>query len=203
MKSQKSKHNPQAELLITEYINSKPEFARLICDKIREVIITSFPKIIEDWKWGPNYYSHGMVCGFGAFQKHVTLFFFRGAELIDPDKVLHQNLGTQKNRHIKFTNVKEVNAKRIKSLVKQSIVLNKTVPVVRVKSDKVVILPDDFKKELIQAKSLTVFEMMAFYRRKELVHWINDAKREETRMKRIDKALDHVSNNRSPYEYRK
>lgn len=73
----KTKHHPGASLLITEYVDALPPFSHEICVKLRELIHAAIPDVIEDWKWGPNFYCHGMVCGFGAFKSHVTIAFFK------------------------------------------------------------------------------------------------------------------------------
>jgi len=70
------KVHPDAKKEIDSYINSMPAFSKAICEKLRSIILNAVPGIKEDWKWGPNYNYHGMVCGYGAFQKHVKLTFF-------------------------------------------------------------------------------------------------------------------------------
>lgn len=89
--SSKSKHNPDAPKFIEEYIREARDFAQPICRKLRAIIFKAEPDIIEDWKWGPNYYKSGIVCGFGAFKQHVTLAFFQGAMLKDPKKILTED----------------------------------------------------------------------------------------------------------------
>jgi hypothetical protein len=56
-----SKHNADASFKITNYIESLPEWSQKICINLREIILSCNPEIIEDWKWGPNYYLNGMV----------------------------------------------------------------------------------------------------------------------------------------------
>lgn len=68
---------------IESYFDEAPSFAGDICRKLRHIIFKAEPEIVEDWKWGPNYSKNGMVCGIGAFQKHVSLAFFQGAHMKD------------------------------------------------------------------------------------------------------------------------
>lgn len=79
------KHNPQVSLLITESIEKLEPFAQVICTKLRFILNTHFPQLIEDWKWAPNYYCEGMVCGYWGFKKHASLVFFNGAAMKDPN----------------------------------------------------------------------------------------------------------------------
>ncbi len=77
----KVKHNPNAAALITDGMAELEPFAREICIRLRSIILSADPSFIEDWKWGPNYYLNGMVCGYWGFKKHVSLVFFQGSLL--------------------------------------------------------------------------------------------------------------------------
>ena len=56
---------------VLNYIETLPEWSKNICTKLRSIILEADPAITEEWKWGPHYSSKGMVCGYGAFQKHI------------------------------------------------------------------------------------------------------------------------------------
>lgn len=60
------------------------------------------------------------------------------------------------------------------------------------RKSKTVVIPDDMQEALEQAGLLEVFEKMAFTHRKEYVVAVLDAKRPETRTKRIAKAVEEV-----------
>jgi len=51
-------------------------------------------------------------------------------------------------------------------------------------------LPEDFLKLLKQEKALADFEALSMTRRKEYRNWITSAKKEETRQRRLLKAID-------------
>jgi hypothetical protein len=55
--------------------------------------------------------------------------------------------------------------------------------------ERTIEVPDDFKKLLKKNKLEALFNKMAFTHRKEWMLWINDAKKEETRLKRMEKAI--------------
>ncbi|MBK6985931.1 MAG: DUF1801 domain-containing protein [Bacteroidetes bacterium] len=73
----KVKHNPDAAALIDKGISELEPFAQVICKRLRKIILSADPELIEDWKWGPNYYLNGMVCGYWGFKKHVSFVFFK------------------------------------------------------------------------------------------------------------------------------
>lgn len=185
----KVRHHPDAKFLIDDAISRAEPFAKAICRKLRSIIFSAQPNIIEDWKWGPNYYSDGMVCGFWPFKKHVTFTFFQGALLKDKYKVLQSNPGNLHNRHLKFTDAKEVNEKILIEYIQEAGSNNaKGIKLTETK-DKTVIVPNDLKKLLSKNKVLPRFEKLAYSIRKEYVMWINDSKKEETRLRRMGKVI--------------
>src|SRR5690349_5088700 len=75
--------------LVDAYIAQAPEYSRPICRKLREIIRSAGPELEETIRWGgPCYRGRALVCGMGAFKQHVRLFFFRRADLPDPDRLL-------------------------------------------------------------------------------------------------------------------
>jgi uncharacterized protein YdeI (YjbR/CyaY-like superfamily) len=189
----KAKHHPDAKALIDESISQAEPFAQPICKKLRSIIFKAEPTIIEDWKWGPNYYKAGMVCGFWYFKKHVTLTFFQGVLLKDKKKILLENPGNLHNRHIKFTDVKDINEKLLIEYITEAVMNNEKGLKLTEAPDKTVVIPDDFKKLLTKNKTLKNFEAMSYSKRKDYVQWIEGAKQSETRMKRIDQALEKIA----------
>ncbi|MES2138404.1 MAG: YdeI/OmpD-associated family protein [Bacteroidota bacterium] len=191
----KVKHNPDAKQLIDEGISQAEPFAQIICKKLRSIIIKAEPHIIEDWKWGPNYYKDGMVCGFWHFKKHVSFVFFQGALLKDKKKVLQQNPGNLHNRHIKFSDIKEVDEKLLIEYITEAVINNEKGLKLTEAKDKTVVIPEDFKKLLTKNKVLKIFEAMSYSKRKDYVLWIEGAKQAVTRSKRIETALEKIAEN--------
>jgi uncharacterized protein YdeI (YjbR/CyaY-like superfamily) len=195
MTKTKIKHNPDAKQLIDEGIASAEPFAQAICKKLRTIIFKAEPGIIEDWKWGPNYYKNGMVCGFWYFKKHCSIVFYQGALLKDKKKVLLENPGNVHNRHIKFTDVKQIDEKLLIEYITEAVINNEKGLKITEAKDKTVIVPADFKKLLVKNKCLKNFEAISYSKRKDYVMWIEGAKQEETRKKRIGQALKKIAEN--------
>ena len=189
----KVKHNPDAAALIDEGIEKLEPFAQVICKRLRKLILSSDPELIEDWKWGPNYYLNGMVCGYWGFKKHVSFVFFQGSLLKDKKKILLENPGNVHNRHIKFTDVKQIDDKVILEYLFEAIDNNRKGLKLIVTKDKTIVTPDDVTKQFKKAKILNYFDSLAFSHRKEYVQWIESAKKEETRTKRIEQAIEKLT----------
>ena len=188
----KVKHNPDAAALIDKGISELEPFAQVICKRLRKIILSADPELIEDWKWGPNYYLNGMVCGYWGFKKHVSFVFFQGSLLKDKKKILLQNPGNVHNRHIKFTDVKQIDDKVILEYLFEAIDNNrKGLKIIETK-DKTIETPEDVAKAFKKAKVLTYFDSLAFSHRKEYIQWIESAKKEDTRTKRIEQAVEKL-----------
>jgi uncharacterized protein YdeI (YjbR/CyaY-like superfamily) len=184
-----TKHVADASLKISEYIDNLPDWSQKICKILRTIILKTDAKLIEDWKWGPNYYIEGMVCGFAGFKKHVGLTFFKGALLKDKKKLLHANEGSINTRGFKFRDVKEIDEDIILEYVIEAIDLNKSGKKIAVPKNRTVEIPKDVKKELRGAGLLNYFEGLAYSHKNNYIRWIVSAKREETRKNRIEKAV--------------
>ena len=191
----KVKHNPDASRLIDEAIEQAAPFAQEICRKLRSIILKTEPSIIEDWKWGPNYYKDGMVCGFWHFKKHVTFNFYQGALLKDKKNLLQSNPGNLHNRHIKFTDVKQINEKVLIEYITEAVINNEKGLKLVATQDKTVIVPEFIKKEFEKHNCLINFEGMSYSKRKDFVNWIEGAKQENTKNKRLEKAIELIAKN--------
>lgn len=187
------KHIADAPLKIDEYIASLPDWSARICVRLREIVLKSDPKLIEDWKWGPNYYLEGMVCGFAGFQKFVNFVFFQGAQLKDKKKILLSNPGTLHNRHLRISDVREIDEELLLTYLIEAIDINKKGKKLINSTDKTVVVAGDIKKEFKAAGLLGYFENLAYSHRKEYIRWIEEAKKPETRANRIAKAIEKLS----------
>ena len=170
------------------YIESAPAFARPICRKIRAAILDADPEIVETWKWGPHYGKGGMVCGYWAFQKHVSVAFFKGALMKDPAHLFIEDDAPAKSmRRMKFSKPGEVDGRVIAAYVREAISLNAS----GVKpSAPPIETPRDLQKLLKNNKTLLkFFDSLAYTHRKEYIRWIEGAKKTETRDSRLKKAI--------------
>jgi len=183
----KIRHDPNAKKRIDDYIARARPFAQKISAKLRSIIVKADPEIIEDWKWGPNYYKNGMVCGFGAFQKHVHLAFFRGDAMKDPKKLFVHGERNRHNRGIKFTDLRQINEKVLTAYIREAIGINeKGIPL----APRKVTIPPDFRKALTQnKKAREFFDNSSYTNRKEYVQWITSAKKKETRGRRLSESI--------------
>lgn len=185
----KPKHVPNASALITEAFDKMPDNIKAIAVKLRELVHKAEPKIIEDWKWGPNFYYMGMVCNVWGFKEHASITFFNGVNMKDELKLFNYGELNSKNRTIKFTSIDEVNEKAVLAYIKEAVRLNKAG---ETKANKTVEIPLELKKILSEHNLLAVFERQSFTYRKEAVFSITSAQQSITKVRRIEKLIAHL-----------
>ena len=176
---------------VLDYIESRPEWSKKILQKLRSIILAADPSITEDWKWGPNYASNGMVCGIAAFQKHIKVTFFNGCDMKDPQGLFNHCVDNEFSRSIKYVDEKEIDEKLLTAYIKESIAVNKK-GFKRVVKDKTVEVPEDLLKALaMDEKASTFFTNLSYGYKKEMVELVTTAKQDNTRIARIVKVVDH------------
>lgn len=180
---------PNASEEVTAYINGLPEFAKLICEKLRSIILTAVPGIVEDWKWGPNYYADGITVGYSGFKKHAKLTFFNGSGMKDPKGLFNHCVDNEFSRSIKFTDVAEIDEKAITAYVKESAAINAK-GFKRIVKERIIEVPEELQAALSkEKKALAFFEKLTPGYRKEYVEWVTTAKQAATRADRIAKTV--------------
>lgn len=69
---------------------------------IREVIITTLPAVVEQWKWRgvPTWSQDGIICTGETYREKVKVTFAKGASLPDPTGLFNSSLGGNTRRAI-------------------------------------------------------------------------------------------------------
>jgi hypothetical protein len=185
-------YQSDASVQISEYIDAMPDWSKAICLKLRTIIHKADPQMVEDWKWGPNFYHQGMVCGFNTFKKHVAFVFFHGAQLKDPKKILAKEDNNVHNRRIHFKTLAEVKEIFLIDYIKEAVQINTTNKAVPISKAAITEIdtPLDLQKLLDDNKLSEYFDMLAYSHREEYITWINDAKKGETRLNRLTKTIE-------------
>lgn len=163
-----------------------------ILDQIRSLIHETDPDIHEAWKWGPAFQKRGLIFGLWGFKNHVSLVFYRGAEMSDKHKLFNYGFDNAHNRMIKFHALHELNSTKLKSYIKEAIKLD-TMEKPSIKrsvetSRKKIVIPADLQQWLNKnKKALTHFNALAFTYQKEMIQLLTTAKQESTRERRMQK----------------
>ena len=188
-------HDPR----IDAYIAKQQPFAQPILAHIRDVVHAACPEVEETLKWSsPHFmYKGGMMCGMAAFKEHAVFGFWKG-KLIDGVSPNRNNGGDAMGNFGKLTSVKDLPSKSaMTSLIKQAMKLNEqgvTVPRPKRGTRPEAAVPPELAAALNRNKTAaTHFAAFPPSHRREYVEWITEAKREETRTKRVAQAVEWIA----------
>lgn len=179
---------------VDDYVNSNAQWHDELV-KLRKILNAT--ELEETVKWGAPCYTYDgkNLVGLGAFKSFFTLWFFQGAVLKDKKKVLvnAQEGKTKALRQWRFESADEIDAKLIKAYVKETIETQRRGVEIKPDRSKPVTVPPELKKALQKNKKAGAsFEEMTKGKQREYADYIADAKRDETKQKRIDKIIPMI-----------
>lgn len=183
---------PQKDPRVDAYIAKSQPFARPILTEIRKRVHAACPAVEETLKWGmPSFLYKGILCGMAAFKAHCTFGFWHKAM---QGKVKARGGQEAMGQCGRMTSVKDLPSKALfAKLVKEAMALaDAGIPaIVRSKTKKP---PPKTPVDLAAAlarnrRAAETFEAFAPSCRREYVEWITEARREETRAKRVATAV--------------
>jgi uncharacterized protein YdeI (YjbR/CyaY-like superfamily) len=195
---------------VNEYIDRAQPFARPVLEHLRKLVHVACPSVQEAIKWGiPAFLYQGkIVCSMAAHKHHCSFSFWKGAELPDPQGILHKVGETSMGQLGKITQIENLHPDDVLiAYIQQAMeMINQPLSVAKPSGiNKEVAVPDDFMDLLKQhPQALAVFEKFPTSHRKEYVEWITEAKKPETRLRRMEKAIDMLSEGKDKnHAYRK
>ena len=143
-------------------------------------------------KWGAEVFTYNgkNVVSYGGFKNYFMLWFFNGVFLEDKYKVLvnAQEGKTKSLRQWRFTSIDEIDENKITEYINEAIEIEKKG--LKISPDKFVAIPisEILEKEFKNDKTLkSAFEKLTPGKQKEYIVYINEAKQEATKLKRLEK----------------
>lgn len=189
---------------IDVYISRAAEFARPILEYLREQVHETCPEVEETIKWGiPTFmYAGAILCSMAAFKQHASFGFWKQVLVVgdDVEGVFAQGMGSFGKLH----SIRDLPQKRrLAAYIKKGMSLNergvKSPGVRKTATPKPLPeVPADFAGALrANPAALATFEGFAPSHRRDYLDWILDAKREETRVRRIVQAVEWLAEGKS------
>jgi uncharacterized protein YdeI (YjbR/CyaY-like superfamily) len=179
---------------VDAYIEQAEPFARPILRHIRHVVHEAAPEIEEAIKWGfPNFVRQGIVCHMASHKAHCSFGFWK-AELLVPDADRREEAMGQFGR---ITSVDQLPPRdELIRLVREGVRLNETGVKAPARARKRAALaePEPFRRALDGSpEARAAFDAMPPSQRREYIEWVAEAKREDTRDRRIATALEWIA----------
>lgn len=184
---------------VDEYIEKSPDFAKPILHYLREMIHETCPDAEEaiKWKFPAFMYKGKILCSITAFKQYCSLGFWLHQEM---KTISELETAAEKSNMFSLGKITKMEDLPSKTLLKKAIkeameltdmgvTMKKAAP-----SKTETQIPDYFQTALnANEKALQVFQKASPSFRKEYINWITDAKTETTRHKRMEQALEWIS----------
>jgi uncharacterized protein YdeI (YjbR/CyaY-like superfamily) len=190
---------PTVDPRVDAYIEKSADFAKPILRHIRKLVHKACPDIQETMKWSFPHFDHkGTVCSMASFKQHCALGFWKQSlmeqDAFPADKTAMGSFG-------RITSVKDLPLDKVMiALIHQAVELNeKGIKVAKKPVDKKeLVVPADLTKALSKNKAAkAAFDKFSYSHKKEYVQWIEEAKTEPTRNKRLATTVEWLSEGKS------
>jgi uncharacterized protein YdeI (YjbR/CyaY-like superfamily) len=186
---------------IDAYIAKSAPFAGPILKHLRQLVHGACPEAEEKMKWGfPHFdYRGQMMCSMAAFKQHAVFGFWKAGLM--KDKSLHETAKSEVAMgHLgRITSLNDLPAdKKIITWIKEAMKLNdegikmekpKTAPGIR-ELTVPAYMTNALKKN---KKAMEIFKGFNYSNKKEYVEWVAGSKTAETRQKRLEQAVEWMS----------
>jgi uncharacterized protein YdeI (YjbR/CyaY-like superfamily) len=187
----------QRDKRVDAYIAKAAPFARPILEHVRAVVHEACPDAEETIKWGMPTFTcgDGILCGMAAFKAHASFGFWKHALVVGE--------GEAQAGMVSFGKLETVHdlppKKQLLAYVKKAAVLNaqgvKAAPARKSAAPKPAPEPTpEFAAALRKHKAAAAaFKAFSPGQQREYVEWIAEAKREDTRDRRIAQAVEWLA----------
>ncbi len=188
---------------VDDYIAKAQPFAQPVLKHLRKLVHQACPQVEESLKWGfPHFSRKGTICGAAGFKQHCTFYFPKGSLLFADEKQLSPSdeaMG-QFGRIASLADLPD--DVTLLRLIRKAVDFNerglkKPMPP-RPKVAAELPVPAAFSKALA-ANKLAQRHFAAFTpgKRRDYLVWLNEAKTDATRERRLQTALEWIAAGKS------
>jgi hypothetical protein len=120
-----------APAVIDARINELKDWRGKTLAKVRQIVRSADPEIIEEWKWVkptspgvPVWSRGGIICTGETYKNAVKMTFAKGAALKDPSRLFNSSLEGNVRRAIDIHEGDTINEAALKDLIRAAVALN-------------------------------------------------------------------------------
>lgn len=183
---------------VDAYIAKSADFAKPILNRIREVVHEGCPEVEETMKWGmPHFEYEGILCGMGSFKEHCALHVWKGSLIVgDGPREAMGQFG-------RITRISDLPSEKILAgYIKQAMKLRedgvKNPARSKPRKKAALVVPSELTSALKKnKKAAAAFKEFSPSHKREYADWISEAKRDETRKRRVDAAVEWMAEGKS------
>ena len=179
---------------IDDYIANAADFARPILERARAVVHEACPQVEETIRWGmPSFtYAGRILCGMAAFKQHAVFGFWEHA------RVMGEGGRTGMGSFGRMVSVRDLPPKQeLVALIRKAMALadeGGTPTRKRAAPRPPAAVPDDLAAALRgNPAARATFAGFPPGHRREYIEWLEEAKRAETRARRLAQAIEWLA----------
>lgn len=189
----------QYDSRVDAYIAKSADFARPILIHLRGLVHIASADLKETMKWSSPFFDHdGPVCQMAAFNKHCAFGFWKATLMDDPYQILNQEPDTAGSLG-RITSIADLPEDNILiQYIQQALALNtegiKVPSRIKTQQQKSELeVPPYLTEALDQSPGVKEqFEKFSPSQKKEYITWLEEAKTEGTRIKRLNTAIEWI-----------
>jgi uncharacterized protein YdeI (YjbR/CyaY-like superfamily) len=188
---------------VDAYIAKAAPFAQPILNAIRERVWASGVELEETLKWNSPSWTHEgkLLCGMGAFKAHCVFGFWHKDMQAELAKLGKSKVGVGGIHRERLVDLSEVpSAAAMKKLMKKAAELaSSDKPAMKRSAPKPEAqVPADLERALALNKAAAAhFQAFTPGKRREYIDWITEAKRDTTRLARLEQAIEWIAAGKS------
>jgi len=184
---------------IDHYIAGRAPFLQRILHHLRMLVHRACPDVVETMKWSaPAFvYKGQLLCSFAGFRRHATFGFWRGREVVDDTPTGLDAMG-QFGRLTRLEDLPDDHT--LIALIGRAMALTDSgakPPRAPRQPRAEIAMPEDLAQALAaDPVAAAVFAGFPPSYRRDYLEWITEAKRPETRSRRIAQAIEWIAQGR-------
>jgi uncharacterized protein YdeI (YjbR/CyaY-like superfamily) len=182
---------------IDAYIAESADFAKPILKHLRDVVHAACPDVEETLKWSAPHFNYKgeMMCGMAAFKQHCAVGFWKGSLVVGKAADTNKEAAGQLGR---ITQVSDLPSKKVLTgYIRKAMKLNDAgvkAPRMKGPAKKPLPTPPDLTRALkVNKAAQEGFDSFSPSARREYVEWLLEAKTEATRTRRLETAIEWMS----------
>ncbi|HEY0148281.1 MAG TPA: YdeI/OmpD-associated family protein [Allosphingosinicella sp.] len=180
---------------IDAYIARQADFARPILEHIRRIVREAAPEVEETIKWGMPHFTVGgrILAGMAAFKAHATFGLWRAKDVLGETGTEREAMG-QFGRITSLADLPPEEALKVIVRAAADAAAKGAAPKPRSAPKPDAPVPEELAAALVgNPAAQATFDAFSPSCRREYAEWIADAKRPETRARRVAQAVEWLA----------
>ncbi|TSJ41522.1 YdeI/OmpD-associated family protein [Fluviicola chungangensis] len=190
---------------ITQYISKSADFAQPILRELREIVHDFCPDVEEAMKWSMPFFTYRgkILCNMASFKNHCSFGFWLQSEMHDPHGIFKRDKEGGMGSLGKIASSADLpKTEHLGAYILEAMTLIEQGTIPRELNPKIKKPVGEIPAELIvllesEPKAKAVFESFPPSHQREYINWITEAKREETKQRRLQQTLENLLEGKS------